>query len=81
MFTQVTDYYIINNHYRNCNLGISRTPLKAKRTRAPAYSRALQRVKGVVEMVVHGKLRFDFQKGKRRQSSCYGGGRLDSEDE
>ena len=34
---------------------------KAKRTKALAYSRALQRIKGVVQKVVHGKLRSDFQ--------------------
>jgi len=34
---------------------------KAKRTRAPAYSGALQLIKGVVRKVVHGKLRSDFQ--------------------
>ena len=32
---------------------------KAKRSRAPAYSRSLQRIKGVVQRVVHGKLRDD----------------------
>ena len=35
---------------------------KAKRTRAPAYSRALRWIKGVVQRVVHGKLRSDFQR-------------------
>ena len=34
---------------------------KAKR-RAPAYSPALQRIKGVVQRVVHGKSRSDFQR-------------------
>ena len=34
---------------------------KAKRARASAYSRALRRIKGVVQRVVHGKLRSDFQ--------------------
>jgi len=34
---------------------------KAKLTRALAYLRALQRIKGVVQKVVHGKLRSDFQ--------------------
>jgi len=29
---------------------------------APAYSRALQRIKGVVQRVVQGKLRSDFQR-------------------
>ena len=33
-------------HYRNRNLKISKALLKAKRTRAPAYSRALRRIKG-----------------------------------
>ena len=35
---------------------------KAKRNRAPAYSRALRRIKGVVQRVVRGKLRSDFQR-------------------
>jgi len=35
---------------------------KAKLTRAPAYSRALRRIKGVVQRVVHGKLRSDLQR-------------------
>jgi len=35
---------------------------KAKRNNARAYSRALQRIKGVVQRVVYGKLRSDFQK-------------------
>ena len=47
--------------HRSHNLGISRAPLKTKRTRAPAYARALRRIKGVVKRVVHGKLRSDFQ--------------------
>jgi len=38
---------------------------KAKRTRAPAYSRALRRIKGDQE-----KLRSDFQNTRRGQSSC-----------
>jgi len=35
---------------------------KAKRTKAPAYSRALRRIEGVVQRLVHGKRRFDFQR-------------------
>jgi len=38
---------------------------KAKRTRAPAYSRALRRIKGGQE-----KLRSDFQSTRRGQGSC-----------
>lgn len=38
------------------NLGLSRVPLKAKHNRAPAYSRALRRIKGVVKSVVHDML-------------------------
>jgi len=34
---------------------------KAKRTRAPAYSQALRRIKGVFQRVVHGKFRSDLQ--------------------
>ena len=34
---------------------------KSKR-RAPAYSRALRKIKEVVQRVVHGKLRFDFER-------------------
>lgn len=30
--------------------------------RAPAYSQALRQIKRVVQWVVHGKLRFDFQR-------------------
>ena len=39
---------------------------KTKRIRAPAYSRALQRIKGVVQRVVHGKLRSYFQRRQGR---------------
>ena len=45
------------------NLGISRAPLKSQAhqdTIAPAYSRALRWIKGVVQRVVHGKLRSDY---------------------
>jgi len=35
---------------------------KAKHTRAAAYSWALWRIKGVVQRVVHGKLRSDIQR-------------------
>src|SRR6218665_475707 len=38
---------------------------KAKRTRTPAYSRALRRIKGVFQRVVHGKLRSDFQRVRK----------------
>jgi len=34
----------------------------AKRTRAPAYSRAVRRIKGVVQRVVRGKLRYAFKR-------------------
>ena len=33
-----------------------------QKPRAPAYSLALRRIKGVVQRVVHVKLRFDFQR-------------------
>src|SRR6218665_1527512 len=42
---------------------------KAKRTRAPAYSRALQRIKGGFPKGGQEKLRSDFQSTRRRQSS------------
>jgi len=35
---------------------------KAKHTRAPTCLRALRQINGVVQMVVHGKLRSDFQR-------------------
>jgi len=35
---------------------------KAKRIRAPAYSRALRRIKDVFQRVVCGKLSSDFQR-------------------
>jgi len=35
---------------------------KVKRTRAPAYSRALRRIRGVVQRIIHGRLRYDFQR-------------------
>jgi len=38
---------------------------KAKRARAPAYSRALRRIKGFFQRVVYGKLRSDFQRVRR----------------
>ena len=47
---------------------------KAKCTRAPAYSRTLCRIKGVVQTVVS-----PISRGQREQSSCYGGYRLDWE--
>jgi len=47
--------------WHNRNLKIYRAPLKAKR-KAPAYSRALQRIKGVVQKVAYGKFRSDFQR-------------------
>jgi len=40
---------------------ISREPSKSKRTRAPAYSRALRQLTEIVQRVVHGKLKWDFQ--------------------
>ena len=44
---------------------------KAKRTRAPAYSRALRRIKGSFQRGGQEKLRSDFQSTRRGQSSCY----------
>jgi len=38
--------------------------LKAKLTTAPGYSRTLRRIKGFVQRVVHGKLRFEFQRAR-----------------
>ena len=46
---------------RHRNFRILERHSKAKRTRAPAYSRTLRRIKGVVQRVVHGKLRSNFQ--------------------
>src|SRR6218665_901063 len=46
---------------------------KAKRTRAPAYSRALRRIKGGFPKGGQEKLRSEFQSTRRGQSSCYGG--------
>src|SRR6218665_1885445 len=43
---------------------------KAKRTRAPAYSRALRRIKGGLERGGEEKLRSEFQSTRRGQSSC-----------
>ena len=43
--------------------------LKAKRTRAPAYSRALRRIKGGFQRGGQEKLRSDFQSTRREQSS------------
>src|SRR6218665_1378903 len=43
---------------------------KAKRTRAPAYSRALRRIKGGFPKGGQEKLRSYFQSTKRGQSSC-----------
>ena len=60
---------------RNCNrnLRISRAPLKsqAHQPEHQLISRVLSRIKGVVQRVVHGKLRSDFQKGLTRQSSYW----------
>jgi len=44
--------------------------LKAKRTRAPAYSRALRWIKGGFPKGGQEKLRSDFQRATRGQSSC-----------
>src|SRR6218665_3660693 len=44
--------------------------LKAKRTRAPAYSRALRRIKGGFPKGGQEKLRSEFQSTRRGQSSC-----------
>ena len=44
--------------------------LKVTRTRAPAYSRALRRIKGRFPKRGQEKLRSDFQNTRRRQSSC-----------
>jgi len=54
--------------YRNCNL--KTRYLKAKRTKAPAYSRALRRIKGRVPKGGQEKLRSDFQRAMMEQSSC-----------
>ena len=35
---------------------------KARRTRVPDYIRALRRTRGMVQRVVHNKLRSDFQR-------------------
>jgi len=43
---------------------------KAKRTRAPAYSRALRRIKGGFSKWGQEKLRSYFQNTRREQSSC-----------
>src|SRR6218665_1250833 len=43
---------------------------KAKRTRAPAYSRALRRIKGGFPKGGQEKLRSEFQSTRRGQSSC-----------
>src|SRR6218665_182996 len=43
---------------------------KAKRTRAPAYSRALRRIKGRFPNGGQEKLRSDFQSTRKGQSSC-----------
>src|SRR6218665_3231187 len=43
---------------------------KAKRTRAPAYSRALRRIKGGFPMGGQEKLRSEFQSTGRGQISC-----------
>ena len=55
----------------NCKLRISRAPLESQH-RAPAYSRALQRIKGVGLRVVHGKLWSDFKRvrGDRVAELC-----------
>ena len=50
---------------RNRNLGMSIAPLKSQRTRTPVYSRALRRVKWVVQREVHGKLRSDEELRER----------------
>ena len=56
---------------RNRNLKISKAlHLKAKRTRAPAYSRALRRIKEGFPKEGQEKLRFDFQNTRRGQSSA-----------
>src|SRR6218665_1742623 len=53
---------------RNHNLGISRAPLKSQAHRAPAYSRALRRIKGVVQRVVHRwNEREDREEGKEEE--------------
>ena len=43
---------------------------KAKRTRAPAYSQALRRIKGGFPKGGQEKLRSEFQSTRRGQSSC-----------
>src|SRR6218665_103706 len=43
---------------------------QAKRTRAPAYSRALRRIKGGFPKGGQEKLRSEFQSTRRGQSSC-----------
>ena len=46
---------------------------KAKRTRAPAYSRALRQIKGGFPKGGQEKLRSEFQSTRRGQSSCQRG--------
>src|SRR6218665_2007284 len=57
---------------RNRNLNTSKALYsKAKRTRAPVYSRALRRIKGrSPKGGGQEKLRSDFQSTRRGQSSC-----------
>ena len=52
---------------------------KTKRIRAPAYSRALRRMKGVFQMVDHDKLRSDFQGIRGDRVAVTGEYRLDLE--
>src|SRR6218665_629105 len=52
---------------RNRNLKISKRYSKAKRTRAPAYSPALRRIKGGFPKGGQEKLRSDFQSTRRGQ--------------
>src|SRR6218665_1078046 len=65
-------------YYRKCHLVIIVIVIsellkrysKAKRTRAPAYSRALRRIKGGFPKGGQEKLRSEFQSTRRGQSSC-----------
>ena len=63
-------YYIVHRHLYMVRVisEFLEHHSKVKCTRAPAYSWALQRIKGIVQSVVHGKLTSDFQ--SVRNNSC-----------
>src|SRR6218665_1651018 len=54
-FLAQTTYVIVISEFLKCHS-------KAKRTRTPAYSRAMRRIKAVFQRVGHGKTMSDFQR-------------------